>query len=303
MTKESIHISVMKNEALDHLKVNDGGVFLDCTLGGAGHSKAILEANDKNIVYACDRDEVAVERAKPLEEEYKDRFFVEKGNFSDVANLFEHCQFDGILADLGLSSDQLDGMRGFSVKDEESLDMRMGEDGSISAHHVVNEFSLNELRSMFRRGGVRTQVNSMANAIIRNRPIEDSKTLANIINSAVRTDGKKKSPPAIVAFQAIRIEVNDELNEIKNLLVSLPQVAKSGCRLVVISFHSLEDKLVTSQLRKWDKGDTKPALWNEQNEEKEIGDLITKEAIFPTEIEVGENSRSRSARLRSFIFH
>ena len=305
MNMASVHIPVMLNEVIDLLQAKQEGVYLDCTLGGGGHSRAILLANEKNILYAIDRDQSAIERATNLTEEFPNRFFCYNSSFADLETLLSNLRFDGILADLGFSSDQLESKKGFSINDDVELDMRMDLSQENTAYNVVNNYSASDLRRVLKRGGVRFGVNYLIAEIIKNRPINTAKELSEIIVKSVRTDKHKKSHPAIIVFQAIRIEVNEEFDQIEKLLQVAPKLAKENCRFVVISFHSLEDQLITSQMRTWSRGDTIPALWKGNNLKfkQSLGVLVNKEALVTSDEEVLTNSRSRSARLRSFIFH
>ena len=296
----------MKEEVINYLKAKEGGVFLDCTLGGAGHTKAILDANKNNIVYAIDRDINAIERAKDFLKDYKDRVFLYNTEFSNAnSSIFNGIKFDGILADLGLSQDELKENRGFSFNDESFLDMRMNQESVLTASNIVNEFESKELYKILKIGGVGKEAGSIVNAILKNRPINSAKELSQIIKSATLKfyKGKKLNPSALT-FQAIRIAVNDEFGEIKKLLENVPSLAKPQARLVVICFHSLEDKIVTSTLRSFEKGeDDKISLMVAKEEVKGIGKLITKKALVPTQEEIQENFASRSSLMRVFEFN
>ncbi len=296
----------MKEEVINYLKAKEGGVFLDCTLGGAGHTKAILDANKNNIVYAIDRDINAIERAKDFLKDYKDRVFLYNTEFSNAnSSIFNGIKFDGILADLGLSQDELKENRGFSFNDESFLDMRMNQESVLTASNIVNEFESKELYKILKIGGVGKEAGSIVNAILKNRPINSAKELSQIIKSATLKfyKGKKLNPSALT-FQAIRIAVNDEFGEIKKLLENVPSLAKPQARLVVICFHSLEDKIVTSTLRSFEKGENdKISLMVAKEEVKGIGKLITKKALVPTQEEIQENFASRSSLMRVFEFN
>ena len=296
----------MKEEVINYLKAKEGGVFLDCTLGGAGHTKAILDANKNNIVYAIDRDINAIERAKDFLKDYKDRVFLYNTEFSNAnSSIFNGIKFDGILADLGLSQDELKENRGFSFNDESFLDMRMNQESVLTASNIVNEFESKELYKILKIGGVGKEAGSIVNAILKNRPINSAKELSQIIKSATLKfyKGKKLNPSALT-FQAIRIAVNNEFGEIKKLLENVPSLAKPQTRLVVICFHSLEDKIVTSTLRSFEKGENdKISLMVAKEEVKGIGKLITKKALVPTQEEIQENFASRSSLMRVFEFN
>ena len=288
----------MKEEVINYLKAKEGGVFLDCTLGGAGHTKAILDANKNNIN--------AIERAKDFLKDYKDRVFLYNTEFSNAnSSIFNGIKFDGILADLGLSQDELKENRGFSFNDESFLDMRMNQESVLTASNIVNEFERKELYKILKIGGVGKEAGSIVNAILKNRPINSAKELSQIIKSATLKfyKGKKLNPSALT-FPAIRIAVNNEFGEIKKLLENVPSLAKPQARLVVICFHSLEDKIVTSTLRSFEKGENdKISLMVAKEEVKGIGKLITKKALVPTHEEIQENFASRSSLMRVFEFN
>lgn len=301
---KSVHISVMLDEALEYLQAEKGGHFLDCTLGGCGHTKAILDANPDSLVTGCDRDIRAIERSASILDGYQERVKVKQASFSQIAEKTEGQKFDGILADLGISSDQLVEGRTFSFQDDARLDMRMDESQELSAYDVVNFYPPPKLLKVLSEGGVGKETRAVVRAIMDSRPLETAVQLKDLLAGLPclnRFD--KKRNPATVVFQAIRMEVNGELAEISALLEAIPSIMKPGGRLVIISFHSLEDRKVASCMRKWGTGDTAPALWRgAEPEEKPIGKLLTRKALFPTEREVKENPRSRSARLRCFSF-
>ncbi|MDZ4784649.1 MAG: 16S rRNA (cytosine(1402)-N(4))-methyltransferase RsmH, partial [bacterium] len=296
--------SVLLNEVVEFLRAKEGGMFLDCTLGGGGHSQAILAAHPENKVLALDRDSIAIERA---EDKFKKTHRIEfiKSNFSNVKKSAAGRKFNGILADLGMSTDQLMGARGFSFDDTGPLDMRMDSEHSVSANTVINEYSERDLFIAFKKGGVGNDAKNIARAIVNQRPINSSKVLAGIIREKSRVaKGDRFKDPATVVFQAIRIEVNGEFKEIETLLNTAPELLVNGSRLVIISFHSLEDKLVTRRFREWQAGDTAPA-WMSAGAQKKtgLGKLLTSKAIVPSKAEILENPASRSALLRVFEFH
>jgi 16S rRNA (cytosine1402-N4)-methyltransferase len=302
---ETQHISVMPNETLEYLCASKAGIFLDCTLGGAGHTKAILDANPENKVYAIDRDSRAITRAETKLKNYENRTTIKQAVFSDLASYLKGQVFNGILADLGLSSDQLAEERGFSFKDKTPLDMRMNPEQELSADTVVNHYDFNALIRVFRVGGITKDASRLTKAIINARPIIDTAQLVNCIHKVLgaKEYGNKTKDSATVAFQAIRIEVNQEIKEIEALLDFVPTVMAEGGRFVTISFHSLEDSLVTKKMRSWSVGSEYSALWPSAKENKKaLGKLLTKKAVLPSRNEVDSNPRSRSARLRAFEF-
>lgn len=298
------HIAVMLHEVLEYLNAQAGGSFLDCTLGGAGHTQAILNANPQNKVLALDRDQRAIERAREFLKNQAERVEFSHLPFSQLLQVCASRQFDGVLADLGISTDQLRESRGFSFCDESSLDMRMDESQVYSADTLVNQSSEQELYAILKRGGVGREANAVVRAILKARPIKNTKELANIVIGAARgLSTKTKINPATVVFQAIRIAVNGELDEIEGLLNAVPQIAKAGMRFAVITFHSLEDKLVTRRMRDWEGGSTAPAWWPQARAVgKSLGRMVERKAITAGEEEIEANPSSRSARLRVFEF-
>lgn len=300
--EKSIHVPVMKSEVVTMLQAAKGGDFLDCTLGGGGHSEAILEASNANSVVALDRDPSAIERAKGNFAKYGDRFKGIHESFGNVTGAVEGKNFEGMLVDLGLSTDQLKTERGFSFKDSGPLDMRMDSSQYLSAQQVVNEYGFKELFIALKRGGVGNEAKAVAQAIVSARPINDTATLSRVVEGASRGRSNKTGiHPATVTFQAIRMEVNREIDEIAKMLESAPKVVKKGGRLAVITFHSIEDRLITRTMREWEQGDTTPAKISTVNVSKQ-GTLLTKKPIVPSDSEVRANPASRSARLRVFEF-
>ncbi len=297
---ETIHEPVLKDEVVEYLRAQEGGMYLDCTLGGGGHTAAILAANPNTTVTAFDRDPEAIERAiQRFSSEIGKRLTIQQARFSEVGRYTQGVKFKGILADLGMSTDQLEGERGFSFRDKGALDMRMNPQDPRTASDILNSYDEGSLRRILQVGGVQREARSIAKAIIAGRPITTAKELAKIIQE---TGGARFGRDLMaVVFQALRIEVNHEFDEIEGLLNSAPKLAGSGTRLAVITFHSLEDKLVTSRFRKWAGADAAPA-WVGKKDTDRLGKLLTKKAVTPSEGEVERNPASRSARLRVFEF-
>lgn len=299
---ETVHFPVMCREVIDVLKAREGGAFIDCTLGGAGHSEAILNANEKNRVTALDRDGRALERAKTKLQAFGDRVEFIQTSFASVAEAAHSRIFDGMLVDLGLSTDQLKEGRGFSFKDTSALDMRMDETQEFSAADVVNKYSEKDLLKVFKRGGVGKEAFTVARAIINARPIATTDQLSSVVNKAAAgLTAKTKINPSTVIFQAIRIEVNNEFEEIDRMLDAAPAIVRTGGRLAVITFHSLEDKLVTRRMREWQDGDSAPASYRGPRVASK-GKLVSQKPIVPSDDEITRNAPSRSARLRVFEF-
>lgn len=296
MCEQTRHIPVMLKEAVAALNAQTTGNFLDCTLGGGGHSAAILRASPHNNLIAVDRDLGALERARAQFAADSGRIEFRHDSFSNVLSGAADKSFDGILADLGMSTDQLYSERGFSFRDVENLDMRMDSSIGQSAAEVLNTSDASTLAVIFRQGGVRGSINSVLSAIERTRPIKTAKQFADLI--AQSRPHQRDSHPATVFFQALRIFVNREFEEISILLQQAPRVLKSGGRLCVITFHSLEDKLVAQKMREWAQGDTRPARLGLPRD-KPIGRTL--KAQTPSSDEILSNPAARSAKLRTFI--
>lgn len=303
---QSKHISIMVPEVLEMLAAARGGRFLDCTLGGAGHTQAILNAHPQNYVLSTDRDDRALKRAENLRQKYGERFEAKKASFFELAAACAGLSFDGILADLGLSTDQLHESRGFSFNDQGPLDMRMDEQQQNSASDVVNLLSEKQLYVTLRQGGVGPEALLVAKAIVDQRPIASTKQLVGIVNAAVesfiRKKPHKKIHPATVVLQAIRMAVNQEIEQIEALTNFVPHVVKNGARLVVLTFHSLEDKAVAQRMRSWESGGEFSASFPGSRPGVHLGRMLTRKAIEPSASEVERNPSSRSARLRAFEF-
>lgn len=298
----SCHKPVLLSEVLESFKAIKGGRFLDCTFGGGGHTRAILEADIGNTIVALDRNQKVKPIANSFDEEFGERFRFISMPFSQIQSLSEFGPFNGILADFGLSSDQLDDNSGFSFKDE-ILDMRMDQSCGITAEEIINSVSEQELRNIFKRGGATKATGVVVKNIIKKRPVRSASVLANAILEVYPQKLMKPGRhPATVFFQALRMEVNNEINEIKAFLdAGINLLSESGI-LSVISFHSLEDKLVAKKFRQWSTGDTLPALHPESTlrSKDTLGSLLTKKAITPKAKEINDNPRSRSALLRVF---
>ena len=297
---QSVHVPVLKREVVEFLRADAGGNFLDLTFGGGGHARAILEANPQNTLLAFDRDLAAVNRAQLLESEFPERFSIKHASFGSVLSEVGVRKFDGILADLGISSDQLEGGRGFSFNDAESLDMRMDQTQDLTASHIVNEMELSHLERVLKQGGAAEEARWASRAIVSSRPLKNSAELAKVIEAAFRGP-RKRIHPATVIFQAIRIAVNEEMQQVVDLLEALPTLASKNGRAAIICFHSLEDRIVTQKMRAWATPEFSASM-RTHTEGRSLGKLLTKKACVPTAEEVDRNPRSRSARMRVFEF-
>ncbi len=303
------HVPVLLDEVLDGFKTIKDGYFVDCTLGYAGHSEAMLERYENIQHIGIDRDDEALvfseERLKP----YADRTKFYKGTFSNVFPTLEERPIVGILADFGVSSLQLDKMeRGFSFESEH-LDMRMDMGAKLTAYEVVNHYDQEQLEYILHHYGEVRSYRKLAGRIIEARsakPLESAKELADVICSVIPRGGKIH--PATLAFQGIRIEVNNELGEIEGLLDALESKAKKGelqgAIVSLITFHSLEDRLVKNRYKKW----TQSCICDPQamrcscSKKHDLGKMLVRKPITASSEELKKNARSRSAKLRTFIF-
>ena len=295
--KNNPHIPVLLNETVNFFKNIENGYILDATVGFAGHSKVMLKSN-KNIKLICnDQDEEALNYAKNELANFKNRVVFNKGNFKDVVEKYKDFPIKGILADIGVSSYQLDNKdRGFSFESK-ILDMRMDKKNSLDAYKVVNFYSQEKLEYIFRNYGEIKNYKAVALKIISNRPINSAKDLANLF----KTNKKTKIHPATLIFQAIRIEVNKELDVLKEFLNSIKNNLKD-CIVAIISFHSLEDRIVKDTFKEWAKECICPkeAFRCTCGNNNAIGKILTKKPIIATKDEICKNPRSRSAKLRVF---
>jgi len=296
----------MVAEALDALKPKPGARYADGTLGGAGHAASILAASSPTgWLSGCDRDGVAVEAArKRLADKFAGRFEIRRGNFSEMAGWIPAASCDGVILDLGVSSPQLDSAeRGFSFQQDGPLDMRMDDRQTLTAANLVEGLSAEELAKIFWELGGERESRRFAKAIVHDRAqrkFEATKQLAELIERLAPRHGKK-SHPATKVFQALRIAVNDETGSLKRGLEAGLKILKPGGRLAVITFHSLEDRIVKDFGREKNRDYTfigavdVPELRQPRQPEMK---WVSRKAILPGEIELKENPRSRSAQLR-----
>lgn len=300
------HISVLPKEVLQTFKEIKQGFIIDATLGMGGHSELLLEQNDQIFILACDKDNDALEFAKKRLERFKERVRFFKSDFRQILSILDDetlAQMRGILADIGLSSYQLDkDERGFN-KHSNFLDMRMDQSSKFSAFEVVNSYSLSELERIFKDFGELKNAKFLAQKIIDYRikkPIESAKELTLIVDGFIK--GRKISNATLV-FQAIRIEVNAELEALKELLNKIEILAKEkklqDCIIAIISFHSLEDVLIKNAFKKWATNCfCKDRCTCDKN--ASLGHIITKKPLTASKEELEQNSRSSSAKLRAF---
>ena len=305
------HISVLTQEVVDFAPESTQTI-LDCTLGGGGHSRCLLENFPDAKLYGIDRDSLAVKAAAERLKTYEKQTKLGQASFSELPEFFAECGepiFDYILADLGLSSEQLArAERGFSFLREGPLDMRMDPDRQqITAAHLVNNSSEQELLKILRNFGEERFARKIVGKILEFRgktPLKTTKELAQLVSSVIpRRLQKQGFNPATLTFQALRIAVNDELQELEVLLKQIPSLLKTDGRVALISFHSLEDRIVKHQFRKWENPCVCPTdLPYCICGEKPRGQVLTRRPVNPTKKEVADNPRSRSAHLRVFAF-
>lgn len=302
------HLSVMLEECLQALNVKDGGVYFDGTLGGGGHSFEILKRSAPNgKLIATDLDDYAIGRAKERLKEFDGRFTLVKDNFKNFSQIKENLGiqgYDGILLDLGVSSFQLDDReRGFSyMASDVRLDMRMNKDNPLSAERVVNEYEERELKKILSEYGEERFAGTIASNIVKMRSVKRIETTGQLIEIIEKSIPKKfqhDGHPAKRTFQAIRIEVNGELDGLYETVVSMVRALNVGGRIAILTFHSLEDRIVKQAFKELecDCVCDKSLPVCVCGKKKEI-DIITRHPIVASENELKINSRARSAKLR-----
>ena len=301
------HVSVLLEECIEGLNIKPEGIYVDGTLGGAGHSSRIAALLTTGRHIGIDRDPIALKAAGERLKPWEDRVTLVHSNFCEIKSVLDELNIegvDGILLDLGVSSPQLDdGERGFSYMVDAPLDMRMNNEDSLSAHDVVNSWSFEELKKILYEYGEERYAPRIASAICARReakPIETTLELVEIIRSAMPAAApREKQHPAKRSFQAIRIAVNDELNSVAKVMEdAIPKLNKGG-RLAVITFHSLEDRIVKNAMASAAKGCTCPpnfpvCVCGKKPQVK----IITRKPIVSGEEELERNPRARSAKLR-----
>lgn len=300
------HYPVMLNEAVDALQVKPDGVYVDCTLGRAGHSSLILSKAKLGHLYSFDLDEEAMKESKAKLEEVGDNFTLIRSNFAYLKDRLAELgvtEVDGILADLGVSSPQFDeGSRGFSYKEDARLDMRMDQSQALSAYEVVNTYSEESLTKIFFEYGEEKDSKRIARNIVKARakkPIVTTFELVDIIKaSKSEKDLRKKGHPAKQVFQALRMEVNGEEDALKALLQDGPTLLRSGGRLAIITFMSTDDRLVKKAFQELTIPKVDRHTISLPGEEELPYVLPNRKPILPSEKELMENRRSASAKLR-----
>lgn len=303
MTEKTPHIPVLLNEVVESIAPKDGGVYVDGTFGAGGYTRAVLDAADCTV-YAIDRDPDAIREGKKLVDAYKGRLHLLHGTFGEMAELVrgEGVDFvDGVMLDIGVSSMQIDrAERGFSFQKDGALDMRMSQNG-LSAADVLNTFSERDIADIIYKYGEERFSRRIAAAVVEQRKTAPFKTTLEFADLIRRTVPHKREDidPATRSFQALRIYVNDELGQLESGLSAAHDLLKAGGRMAVVSFHSLEDRIVKTFMQEKSGKTANPSRYMPVVE-KQAATLktITKKPILPTESETKFNPRARSARLR-----
>lgn len=301
------HIPVLFKESIDGLKIKEDGIYVDCTFGGGGHSREILTRLKKGKLIAIDQDIDAINNAQGNFRKYGNEFTIVHDNFKNIKIILEKLnvqRIDGALLDLGVSSYQLDNKdRGFSYNYDANLDMRMDVSKKFSAWDVINTYSKNELEKVIAEYGEEKWAKRIAEFIVKHREIKQINTteeLVDIIKEAIPSGARRTGPhPAKRTFQAIRIEVNQELNILQDAIKDICSVLNSKGRICVITFHSLEDRIIKNTFKDLNKDCICPPSYPVCvcNKRRQI-DIITRKPIIPSQKEVGNNPRARSAKLR-----
>lgn len=300
------HVPVLFHETIELLDCKPGDIIVDGTLGGGGHAEGILERiGPKGTLIGIDRDPKALEAARVRLHRYEDSLILVHENYANLNSVLDKLNIsaiDGMVMDLGVSSHQLDeGSRGFSYQSDAPLDMRMDPTQSLDAHQVVNQYDEKQIAKIISQYGEERWAVRIAKFIVDNRPIDTTWQLTEVIKAAIPAGARRQGPhPSKRTFQAIRIEVNRELELLEGSIEGAVERLRSGGRLCVITFHSLEDRIVKDTFRRLQDPCTCPSDFpicvcgNEP-----VVDIITRKPIAPTEGEIDENSRSRSAKLRA----
>ena len=296
------HEPILLEEIMDYLQVAEGKRYLDVTLGGGGHSEGILQRGGH--VIGLDQDPGAIAHATARLRGFATRFCALRGNFRDFPEMLQEIgvdKFDGIVGDLGISSRQLDDpAKGFSFMHDGPLDLRMNPDADMSAADLINSWSFEDILKILIEFGEEPQARRIARAIVderTKRPIETTKHLADVVSSVCFRKGHRH--PATLTFQALRIAANDELGALVDFLDAAPRWLKPGGRIAILSFHSLEDRLVKRAFQRFSAPEIDKKEWPAPKPNPEFClSVITKKPVEPSEEEVKRNPRSRSARLR-----
>ena len=303
MTEKAPHIPVLLNEVIENIAPKDGGVYVDGTFGAGGYTRAVLDAANCTV-YAIDRDPDAIREGQKLVDAYKGRLHLLHGTFGEMADLLhgEGVDFvDGVMLDIGVSSMQIDrAERGFSFQKDGALDMRMSQNG-LSAADVLNTFSEREIADIIYKYGEERFSRRIAAAVVERRktaPFKTTLEFADVIRRVV-PHKREDIDPATRSFQALRIYVNDELGQLESGLSAAHDLLKAGGRMAIVSFHSLEDRIVKTFMQEKSGKTANPSRYMPAVEKQAATlEILTKKPILPTESETNVNPRARSARLR-----
>ena len=301
-SSEFYHFPVMLDEVIKICSPDKGGTYIDCTFGGGGYSKKLLKFS-KTKVIALDRDEFITKISKDLEKKYPNRFFFHQKKFSEVNTVAENQSVDAVVFDLGLSSIQLNNLeRGFSFNSKEKLDMSMGL-SNTSAEEVINNFSEQKLKSIIKILGEEKDASRIARNIIKTRlvkKITKVDQLVEIIKKSKKKNYANKINPSTKTFQALRIFVNKEITELIEGVINATKILKPGGKILIVSFHSIEDKIVKYFFSNFSSSRSKPSRYFPENKDINISlfDKYKNKIFKPSNIEIIKNSPSRSAKLR-----
>jgi len=298
------HVPVLYREVIETFKDIENGIIIDCTLGYGGHTSMILESNPHVHIIAIDQDQTAIDFSTQRLEKFGDRVTIKKGRFSsviqEILDEYDTSEIKGVFADIGVSSLQLDQKeRGFSYESD-NLDMRMDKSALLQASIVVNEYSQTDLETILLEYGELRNFKKITSIIMQNRPFYSAKELSQTLSPYLPKG--KKIHPATLLMQAIRIEVNDELGELKALLRSIENAGFIDTKIAVIAFHSLEDRIVKQTFSRWSKSCICPneAMRCTCGNNHALGKIKTKKPVTAQADELKKNPRSRSAKLRVF---
>ncbi|MFH5881895.1 16S rRNA (cytosine(1402)-N(4))-methyltransferase RsmH [Liberiplasma polymorphum] len=306
MVNQMEHITVLKEEAIHYLNINPNGIYVDCTLGGGGHAEAILRLLKKGHLFCFDQDDFAIEKAMERLNKYQGKFTIIKQNFKHIKealNAHQVDKVDGILYDLGVSSFHFDDpSRGFSYNHNARLDMRMDQNASLTAYEIINTYKEADIRYILFRYAEESFAPKIARKIVESRQLKTIETtfdLVDVIKSALPQKVlSKKGHPAKKTFQALRIAVNDELRVFEDSLGQALQILNDEGRIVVISFHSLEDRIAKQVFKEASTIDHPKEILTMPTDTPDF-ELLHKKVILPKEEELDVNNRAHSAKLRA----
>ncbi|QSZ27916.1 16S rRNA (cytosine(1402)-N(4))-methyltransferase RsmH [Aceticella autotrophica] len=305
---EFIHKSVLLDEAIDFLNIKSDGIYVDGTVGGGGHSSEIVKRLKSGKLIAIDRDIDAINAVRKKLKEFNNIEYIHDNfkNIKNILNILNIDKVDGILLDLGVSSYQFDeALRGFSYMKDAPLDMRMDKSSKLTAYDVVNKYTEEELARVIREYGEEKWANRIAKFIVKAREhiiVKTTLQLVDIIKEAIPASARREGPhPARRTFQAIRIEVNEELKGLNKAITDMTDVLNKDGRIVIITFHSLEDRIVKNTFKRLENPCTCPPKLPCTCGKKPIVKILTKKPVIPDSKELEANPRARSAKLRAAV--